>query len=66
MYLNELKDVAFGMDATQEEELFITDSGDSVHVTGSLRGMTNLKYLKDNSDTMGDGNLIVAENIGDT
>ena len=65
MNLNELKDVAFVMDTSPEKELFIADSGASVHLTGSLEGMKNLRYLKDNSVTVRDGNYIVDEKIGD-
>ena len=40
--LNELKDVALRVDTRPEQELFIADSGASVHLTGSLKGMINL------------------------
>ena len=46
-----------------EQEIFITDSGASVHLTGSMEGM---RKLKDNDKvTVGDGTSIVAEKIGD-
>ena len=62
--LNELQDVAFGMDTRPEQELFIADSGASVHLTGSLKGMINLKDLKNDSVTVGNGNSIDAVKIG--
>ena len=68
MDLFELKDVidiAFQMDTRPEQELFIADSGASVHLTGSLKGMTNLRDLKNDEVTVGDGNSITAEKIGD-
>jgi len=45
MDLSELQDVAFKIDSCPEHELFIADNGASVHLTGSLNGMINLKDL---------------------
>lgn len=63
--LNELQDVAFRMETCPEQELFIADSGASVHLTGSCKGMINLKDLKNDSVTVGNGNSIDAVKIGD-
>ena len=45
--------------------MFITYSRDLVHLTGSLKRMTILRDLNVYSVTVGDGNSIVAESIGD-
>ena len=63
--LKELEDVALQMNTRPDQELFIADSGASVHLTGSLKSMTNLRDLNDDSVTVGDGNSITAEKIGD-
>ena len=63
--LSELKDVAFQMESSPNQELFIADSGASVHLTGSLKGMTNLEELNDDEVIVGDGNSIRAVKIGD-
>ena len=49
----------------REREIFIADSGASVHLSGSMEGMRNLKDLNDDKVTVGDGTSIVAEKIGD-
>ena len=48
-----------------EQEIFIADSGASVHLTGSMEGMRNLKDLNNDRVTVGDGTSIVVEKIGD-
>jgi len=48
----------------QNKKFLIADSGASVHLTGSIEGMTNLKELKNDRVTVGDGTSILAENIG--
>ena len=42
-----------------EQEIFIADSGASVHLTGSIEGLNNDRV------TVGDGTSTVAEKIGD-
>jgi len=65
MDLSELKDVALKIGSCPKQELFIADSGASVHLTGSLKGVINLKDLKNYEVTVVDGNSIAAEKIGD-
>ena len=65
MDLKELSDIASSMNTRPEQEVFIADSGALVHLSGSLKGMTNLEDLKNDTVTVGNGNSIDAEKIGD-
>ncbi len=65
MDLEGLNDIASSMNTRPEQEVFIADSGASVHLSGSLKGMTNLEDLKNDEVTVGDGTSIEAKKIGD-
>ena len=50
--LNKEIDLVQKMGIDCDEDNFVADSGASTHLTGSLRGMTNLKNLKNDLVTI--------------
>jgi len=63
MDLKDLNYIAFRSDTLPqpEQDIFIADSGASVHLTGSIERMINLKELKNDRVTVCDGISILAE-----